>query len=55
MAVVISQEPCYLSDRQEEWAIDLAEQIGKQNYRGVNERSIGFMWQIVRGDYADCH
>ena len=54
MAIVIDSEDCYLSDRQHEWALDLAFQAGKQDYRRINEKSVSFMWQIVRGDYADC-
>ena len=54
MAIVIEKEDCYLSGPQHEWALDLAHQLGRQNYRGFNEKSINFMWQIARGNYADC-
>ncbi|GEM_PF-2467268 len=54
MAIVIDIEDCYLSDRQHEWGLDLAYQFARQDYRGVNEKSINFMWQIVRGNYAEC-
>jgi hypothetical protein len=54
MAIVIESEDCYLSDRQHEWALDLVHQLGRQNYRGFTEKSINFMWQIVRRDYAEC-
>ncbi|WP_313242945.1 hypothetical protein [Stutzerimonas nitrititolerans] len=54
MAIVIDIEDCYLSDRQHEWALDLSHRLGKQDYRGFTEQAINFMWQIVRGNYADC-
>lgn len=54
MALVVIAECCYLSGRQLEWALDLSDQINAQDYSGFTEQAINFMWQIVRGNYADC-
>lgn len=53
LEVVVVSERCYLSDKQEQWALDLIDHAKNQNISKIGDNAVNFMTRVVRGDYSD--